>query len=452
MKENTPPPSLFKLAIPLIISFWMRSLFTFVDTLYASFLSDAAIAAISLAIPFEFMMIATWVGLSTGLTSYLSKAVGAGSVSLFDQFVQMTWRLLYLVIPLFIGLGLGTYFFAPYLGLEKEVERGFAIYASVLLAGSALTGFWSIIPDSIVKAHHDTRSTMIAGILSNVINLVLNTLFLFAFHWGLFGIALSTVLGRFGGLAYALHRARVLEKNRREKLALSPVAKEAMIERPFFKMMSLSLPASLAYILMASEAGVVNYLLADVPDSTSALAAYGIFYRVIMFALMPMIATTVAILPFVARYSERGEVGMIQKNFHSVIIGALLYSLFGIGPLCYFGAGILMKLLTDSQTLLHYGIFAIQMVPIFCLTWVPYQLSRPIFEGFQRGRPTVIMAIFRYIILALPLAFLGRDLASYWGATAFQGLMMGLLTATLIGSVVYLIWVEKFLKEKGLES
>jgi len=77
----------------------------------------------------------------------------------------------------------------------------------VLIGGSAFTSFWSILPDSIVKAHHDTRATMWAGIWSNVINVALNTVFTFVFHWGVLGIALSTVVGRIGGLVYALRKA-----------------------------------------------------------------------------------------------------------------------------------------------------------------------------------------------------------------------------------------------------
>ncbi|RME88472.1 MAG: hypothetical protein D6785_00840, partial [Planctomycetota bacterium] len=123
-------PSLLKMAIPLIISFWMRSLFTFVDTLYASFLSDAAIAAIGLAIPLEFLMIAIWVGLSTGLTSYLSKAVGQKSILLFDQVIQAAWKVLYIIIPVFMAIGGSIYFIAPYLNLEERVIANFQIYGS----------------------------------------------------------------------------------------------------------------------------------------------------------------------------------------------------------------------------------------------------------------------------------------------------------------------------------
>src|SRR3972149_12075450 len=74
--SQTGAPSILGMAAPLVLSFWMRSLFTFVDTIYASTLGDAAVAAIGLSIPLEFLMIACWVGVSTGLTSGLSRALG----------------------------------------------------------------------------------------------------------------------------------------------------------------------------------------------------------------------------------------------------------------------------------------------------------------------------------------------------------------------------------------
>ena len=49
------------MAAPLVVSFWMRALFTFVDAIYAASVGDAAVAAIGLSFPFEFLMIAIWV-------------------------------------------------------------------------------------------------------------------------------------------------------------------------------------------------------------------------------------------------------------------------------------------------------------------------------------------------------------------------------------------------------
>ena len=47
-------PSVLRMAAPLVVSFWMRSAFTFVDTAYAATIGGAAIAAIGLTAPFEF--------------------------------------------------------------------------------------------------------------------------------------------------------------------------------------------------------------------------------------------------------------------------------------------------------------------------------------------------------------------------------------------------------------
>ena len=166
------------MAAPLVVSFWMRAAVTLVDTVFASFLGDAAVAAIGLTIPLEFLMIAAWVGLSTGLTSVLSRAMGSREHATVEQHLRVGRRLVWMVSPLFTILGLAIWILAPRLGLEPDPARSFQIYGTVLIGGSAFTTFWSIIPDSLIKAHQDTRSTMWAGIWTNLINVSLNTLFL----------------------------------------------------------------------------------------------------------------------------------------------------------------------------------------------------------------------------------------------------------------------------------
>src|SRR5262245_33352895 len=110
-------PSILRMAAPLVVSFWMRSLFTFVDTIYAATLGDASVAAIGLSLPFEFLMIAVWVGLSTGLTSRLSRAMGARQDAMIDQYLRASWRMVLAIVPPFALLGFacwpGATLFAP---------------------------------------------------------------------------------------------------------------------------------------------------------------------------------------------------------------------------------------------------------------------------------------------------------------------------------------------------
>jgi Na+-driven multidrug efflux pump len=427
------------MTVPLVVSFWMRSLFSFVDTYYASFLSDAAVAAIGLSYPFEFVMIAVWVGMSTGLTSNFSRAMGAGEETKLQQYLKATWTLVLLCIPVFVLLGAACWLFAEKLSPDHEVARQFAIFGSVLVGGSALTLFWSVLPDSIVKAHGDTKATMWAGIWSNVINVVLNTVFTFAFHWGIFGIAFSTVLGRFGGLAYALRKAAIHEAARKAKGLPSVPGHDP---HPYRALFVLAIPSALSYILMASETGVVNWLLKGLEHGKEALAAYAIYYRVFQFVVMPAIAASVAMLPFAARRIGERDLGAVRRGLWEAHLAGVAYVALA-APVLFLLATPLAHHLSGSPVTIAYLVPALRVAPLAALLATPFFLCRPVFEGMGRGRPGLVMSLLRYLVLAAPAAFGGLWIAPRLHVSPVLGLVGGLMAATAVSSLVFLVWTRK---------
>jgi Na+-driven multidrug efflux pump len=431
------------MAAPIVVSFLMRSAFTFVDTIYAATIGDTAVAAVGLSIPLEFLMIACWVGVSTGLTSHLSQAMGARQGARIDQVLGVARRIVWALVPVFTLIGVGCYVFADRLGLSPEVERAFAIYCSVLIGGSAFTSFWSILPDSIVKAHHDTRATMWAGIWSNLINVGLNTVFTFVFHWGVFGIAFSTVVGRLGGLVYALNKASKHEAARRARgLDTNP----ALDPAPFRSLMTLAVPAALTYGLIAVEATVVNRLLAMQPDSTSAIAAYGIYYRVVQFAVMPIIATSVAVLPFVARRYGAGDVEGVRRGLREAMLAGVAYCLLLVLPALYLGGGALARALGKAEATVHLTRLALYLAPFAALSSVPFLLCRPVFEGLGRGRPGLTMAVLRYVVLMVPFGLGGMALGRSFDWPPLSGLLVGLIAASTLASTIFYAWMARTLR------
>lgn len=441
--SGEPPkrPTLLMMTVPLVVSFWMRSLFTFVDTYYASFLSDAAVAAIGLSFPFEFVMIAVWVGMSTGLTSNFSRAMGAGEETKMQQYLKATWTLVLLCVPVFLVLGAGCWWFAGSLAPDAEVAREFAIYGSALVAGSALTLFWSVIPDSIVKAHGDTKATMWAGIWSNVINVVLNTIFLFWFHWGIFGIALSTVLGRFGGLIYALRRAARHEAARK---ARGEPRVEGRDPHPYRSLSILAVPSALSYVLMAGETGVVNWLLKGLEHGKEALAAYAIYYRVFQFVVMPALAASVAMLPFAARRFGERDYAAVRRGLKDAHVALAAYTVV-VAPLLFVLAPPLARHLSDSAVTIAYLIPILRVAPLGAFLATPFFLCRPVFEGMGQGRPGLTMAVLRYVVLAAPAAAAGVLLAPAIQVSPVLGLVFGLMLATAVGSLVFALWTGRAL-------
>lgn len=442
-------PTLLRMAAPIVVSFWMRAAFTLVDTAFAATLGDAAVAAIGLAVPFEFLMIALWIGLSTGLTSALSRAMGSRQGEKIEQYQRATWVLVLVLAPLFLVLGGIIWFAAPRLGVGEELYRSFRVYGATLIAGSALTSFWSVIPDSVVKAHQDTRTTMWAGIWSNVLNVTLNTFFLFVLHWGIFGIALSTVLGRIGGLVYALVKARAHEEKRR---ATGAYGEPGTDPRPYRTIFSLAVPASLTFGLMAGETAVINTLLATAAHATEALAAFSIFDRVARFALQPVISVGVAMLPYAAlRFGNRDLAG-IRTGLRQGGIASAAYSVLLVGPLALLGAPWLAEALGESALTARYTATSLQLVPLFCLTAAPFLLCRPVFEAMGRGQPGLVMALLRYALLTPPLAWGGMVAARALGKAELLGLLWGLLVAGLVSSFVFALWLARALRGEETTS
>jgi Na+-driven multidrug efflux pump len=431
------------MAAPLVLSFGMRSLFTFVDIAFASRLGDAAIAAVGgLSFPYEILMIACWVGVSTGLTSNLSQAMGKRQGARIEQILSVSRRIVWSLVPLFSAIAVYIYFGAYHMGLDPVLARQFSIYGGVLIGGSAFTAFWSIIPDSIVKAHHDTKSTMWAGIWSNLINVALNTLFLFVFHWGVFGIAFSTVLGRFGGLVYAMRKAARHEAARQASgLDTDPT----LDPHPLLSFLSLALPSTMTYGLMAVETGLVNWLLARQPSATESIAAYGIYSRVLQFAAMPIIAAAVAVLPFVARRFGEGNIRAIRDGMRQILLVAVVYCIGLVTPVLLVGGPWLARALAESLLTAQLATVALALCPLACLAMVPFSLCRPAFEGLQRGRPGLTMAVFRYTVLTIPFAFAGMKAAHALGRPPLYGLLVGLIGASGLASAVFFIWMRRFL-------
>lgn len=440
---RTASPTLLAMAAPLVVSFWMRAAVTIVDTVYGALIGDSAVAAIGLSVPFEFLMIAIWVGISTGLTSGLSRAMGANEGTKVAQYLRVSWRLVWIASPAFTLLGVGLWFWAPHMGLAPEVESLFRIYAPVLLIGSAATTFWSIIPDSLVKAHQDTRTTMWAGIYTNVVNVALNTLFLFVFDWGIFGIALSTSLGRIAGLVYAIVKARQHEARR---LADPGVCDPD--PAPYRRILGLAVPASVTFALMATEAGIVNWILARGQNPVAAIAAYSIFYRVMLFALQPVIATSVAMLPFAARRFGASDWLGARKGLRDATVMAALYAL-ALWPVLWLTGGWIARSLAESPVTLEYVRFSLWIVPLSCLVGAPFMLARPVFEAMGRGRPGLVMAMLRYLVLMGPFALAGKWAAESAGYPSYYGILLGLTVSAALASAIFLLWLWRAMPDEG---
>ena len=448
MPDAPARPRVLHLAAPLVFSFWFRAAFQWVDTIYASTLDglgDASIAAIGLAAPFEFLMIACWVGLSNGLTSRLAAAMGAHEGEKVDQLLRAARRVLVWVRGAFLLVALGVYLGAEHAGLDEEVAAQLRIYGPILLAGSAFTAFASVIPDSLVKAHNDTRSTMWAGVISTLTNFALNTLFVFAFGWGLAGIALATVQARVGGWAYAVRRAAAHEAQRRSTAADRAPGLHA---RPVRALLALAAPAGLGFALMAVEGLGLNALVASRGDAEASLAALTVVDRAVRFLSMPVIAVGVALLPLAARLHGARDGAALRRELRVALLASVGYGVALVLPLSLLLAPLVARGLTEAAAAREAAREGLALVALPVLLSTPTFLLRSTFDGLQLPRPGLLASLLRTFVFVLPLAMLGYTSGHALGLAPIEGLVLGSAIGAGLTSLVLVVLMRQHLREE----
>jgi Na+-driven multidrug efflux pump len=128
-----------------------------------------------------------------------------------------------------------------------------------------------------------------------------------------------------------------------------------------------------------------------------------------------------------------------------ITLAAVVYCVGIVTPLMIFGGPRLARALAESSLTAELGSVALAFCPLACLAMIPFTLCRPAFEGLQRGRPGLLMAVLRYAILTVPCAFAGMQAAHSLGKPALYGLLAGLIVASGIASIVFFTWMRRFL-------
>ena len=220
---------LFLLFIPIFIETFLLMLSGMVDSFMVSRISDDAVGAIGTANSYYCMLFLLFAVISNGLLSVMSQYIGAGKKGVAFQARQ-------LAILFNLGLGLGFSLFLGFganwlvnvLGVSDALKRDAAIYLRIVGVACIIDALIPVF-SNYLRAFDKTKFTLYAAITGNVINLLLDGLFLFVFHWGVMGAAIATVIGKFIILMmcflfghYLIHGLQYKERESR-KLVISQI-------------------------------------------------------------------------------------------------------------------------------------------------------------------------------------------------------------------------------------
>ena len=198
------------LLIPLAVDQLLNSFMGTVDTLVVSNLGSAAISAVSLVDSINILIVQAFFALATGGTVVCSHYLGCRreghAKEAARQLVFITF-----MMSLVIGV-LCIVFNGQILSLIfGEVEDAVMENAKQYFFFSAISyPFIALYDDgsSILRAQENSRLPMLISVASNLVNLVLNLLFVWGLGFGVAGSACATLLARIFAMTVVMYKLR----------------------------------------------------------------------------------------------------------------------------------------------------------------------------------------------------------------------------------------------------
>lgn len=187
-----------KLIVPLVIEQLLIIMVGFFDTVMVASVGEAAVSAVSLVDGINILLINIFSALGTGGAVVAAQFIGQGVVNKAKhsakQLILIT-ALISSVIMIIVIIFNTTLLHLIFGNVEAEVMKNAEIY----FLFSAMSYPFIALYNSgaaLFRAIGNSKISMINSAIMNVINIILNAIFIFIFKWGVFGAVLATLIAR----------------------------------------------------------------------------------------------------------------------------------------------------------------------------------------------------------------------------------------------------------------
>ena len=200
----TEQKKLHQLFFPIFFELLFAMLAGAIDTLMLSSVGDQAVGAVGTANTYISIFIIMFSIISSGVMAVMTQYIGANRPGVAHQAMKLGILFNASVGALLtLLLTFGAEGILRTVGIASQLLEPARIYLQVVGA-FCICNALAPIYSGYLRSFGHTKPTMAATILSNLVNLGLNALFLFGFHWGVWGVALATGISRLVNLLWLM--------------------------------------------------------------------------------------------------------------------------------------------------------------------------------------------------------------------------------------------------------
>lgn len=312
-------------ALPLFLGNLFQQLYNTVDSLIVgNFLGSSALAAVSSSGSLIFMLIGFLSGIAGGAGVVVARLFGAKDEAGVQRAVHTTvaFGLAAGIVMTALGVLLSPQILL-WMDTPQSVLSQSVAYLRIYFSGSLFFVMYNIFV-GILQAVGDSRHPLYYLIVSSVVNLVLDVVFIEYVRTGVGGAALATVISQ--AISAVLCLGLLLRSRECYRLHLQKVRFDPVLLREIIR---IGLPSGVQNSIIA----FANVLVQSHVNSFGemAMAGYGAYTKVEGFGFLPINSFTMALTTFVGQNLGGGEFERTRKGVRfGVLTTAILAQAIGL--------------------------------------------------------------------------------------------------------------------------
>lgn len=397
-------PKLLKgFAIPSITASLIGSLYNIVDQIFigqgVGYLGNAAT---NVAYPFSTICLAIslliGIGSASRFSLYLGKKENAAAAKVAGNGAIL------MVISGFAYLAIGEILLSQLLklfGATTEVFPYAQQYTGVILVGMPFLIITNGM-SNLIRADGSPRYSMICMVIGAIANTILDPIFIFVFHWGIFGAALATILGQILSFIFAIRylwhfktiqlKKNCFRLNVKENLKTCSMGISSSANQIAITFVQIILYNSLTYY------GAKTVYGSDIP-----LAACGIVMKTNAIILAIVVGISQGVQPIIGfnygatKYPRVREAYLLAIKWNMIVsaIGFFLLQCFPQYIISLFGDG--------DKLYLEFAVLFMRIFLFMVLVNGVQLLSSSFFTAIGKAMKGALLALTRQVFFLIPL-------------------------------------------------
>ncbi len=427
MTIGSPLKHILTFALPLLVGNLFQQLYNMVDSIVVgNYVGANALAAVGSCGSMNFLFFSLSSGLGIGIGVIVSQYFGAKD----EENVRATIaNSIYVLGVAAIVVSILGVILSPYilrlLSTPDAIIGDATVYMRTTCSGIIAIACYNGVA-SILRALGDSRTPLYFLILSSIINVILDLLFVRAFGMGVFGVAIATIIAQaISAISCLCYAYRKISYFRLTKQQLKP--RWNIIFRSFRLGVPIALQNSMIAVSCMALQGVVNQF------GETVVAAYTITGRIEMIIQQPYGSLSTALTTYSGQNIGAGNKERVAKGFRQATFVALIFSIVMLPVMFLFGTQIVGIFVNEGEVI-AIGAKALRISSFFYFGLGMIYVPRAVLNGCGDAAFAMINGLTEVVCrIGYSQMFTRIPILGYWGVWITT-------VATWVTTAVVCVW------------